>query len=58
MTGIKQKTIAGLKWSAAERFFSQGIRFVISIFIARMLSPADYGIIGMIMILLKSQAFL
>jgi teichuronic acid exporter len=53
MTGIKQKTIAGLKWSAAERFFSQGIRFVISIFIARMLSPADYGIIGMIMIFIE-----
>ncbi|KAF0236544.1 MAG: polysaccharide biosynthesis [Prolixibacteraceae bacterium] len=53
MTGIKQKTIAGLKWSAAERFSSQGVRFVISIFIARMLSPADYGIIGMIMIFIE-----
>lgn len=53
MTGIKQKTIAGLRWSAAERFSSQGIRFVISIIIARMLSPDDYGIIGMIMIFIE-----
>lgn len=53
MTGIKQKTIAGLKWSAAERFSSQGIRFIISIIIARMLSPDDYGIIGMIMIFIE-----
>ena len=53
MTSIKQRTIAGLKWSTAERFSSQGIRFIISIIIARLLSPADYGIIGMIMIFIE-----
>ncbi len=50
MSGLKQKTIAGLKWSAIERFATQGISFVISIIIARILSPADYGLIGMISI--------
>jgi len=50
MPGLKQKTAAGLKWSAFERFSSQGISFVISIIIARILSPSDYGIIGMISI--------
>lgn len=53
MTSIKQKTIAGLRWSTIERFSSQGIRFIISIIIARILSPADYGIIGMIMIFIE-----
>lgn len=50
MTGLKKKTAAGLKWSAIERFSSQGIGFVIGVIIARILSPADYGIIGMIAI--------
>lgn len=50
MSSLKQKTAAGLKWSAFERFSSQGIGFVISIIIARILSPSDYGIIGMIFI--------
>jgi O-antigen/teichoic acid export membrane protein len=50
MSSLKQKTAAGLKWSVFERFSSQGIGFVISIIIARILSPSDYGIIGMITI--------
>ena len=50
MTDLKQKTASGLKWSAFERFSTQGISFIIGIIIARILTPADYGIIGMIAI--------
>lgn len=50
MTSLKQKTATGLKWSSLERFSSQGISFLINIIIARILSPSDYGIIGMISI--------
>ena len=50
MISLKQKTATGLKWSTIESFSSQGISFVISIIIARILSPSDYGIIGMILI--------
>lgn len=53
MASIKQKTVQGLKWSMIDRFSSQGIRFIISIFVARILSPSDYGIIGMIMIFIE-----
>lgn len=53
MSDLKQKTISGLKWSTIERFSSQGIRFVLSVIIARILSPSDYGIIGMIMIFIE-----
>lgn len=42
-------TIArGVLWSALDRFASQGIQFVFSIFIARMLMPNDYGIIAIL----------
>lgn len=50
MQSIKQKTTNGIKWSAFERFLNVSVNFVISIVIARILSPADYGIIGMITI--------
>jgi O-antigen/teichoic acid export membrane protein len=50
MTSLKQKTATGLKWSTIESFSSKGISFVIGIIIARILSPSDYGIIGMILI--------
>ena len=50
MQGLKQKTANGIKWSAFERFLNISVNFVISIIIARILSPSDYGIIGMITI--------
>lgn len=45
---LKEKTISGLTWSMVERFSTQGIQFLISIVIARLLNPSDFGIIGMI----------
>ncbi len=56
MTSLKQKTATGLKWSSIESFSSQGISFVIGIIIARILSPSDYGIIGMILIFTEVSA--
>ncbi len=50
MPHLKQKMVSGLFWSAIERFGQQGIQFVITIIIARILTPADYGLIGMITI--------
>ena len=47
MSEIKEKTITGLRWSMVEKFSSQGVSFVISIIIARLLTPADYGLIGL-----------
>lgn len=45
---LKQKTFKGTIWSAVEQFSVQGIQFVVMIFMARLLMPSDYGIIGMI----------
>ena len=59
MSSLKQKTLSGLKWSAFERFGTQGISFIITIIIARILSPSDYGILGMIAIFLAiSRVFI
>ena len=48
MIDIKQKGLVGIKWSAVERLLNIILNFAISIIIARILSPSDYGIIGMI----------
>lgn len=47
MTSPKQDTLHGIKWSAIEKFSVQGVQFVLGIMMARLLSPSDYGIVGM-----------
>ena len=39
-----------LFWSAMERFGLQGTGFLLSIILARLLSPREYGLIGMLMV--------
>lgn len=47
---IKSKTIKGVAWSSVEKIFSNIISFILGILIARILSPEDYGIIGILMV--------
>ncbi len=55
----KQKAVRGIFWSGLEKIGKQGIQFVLGIIIARMLSPSDYGIIGMLGVFMAlSQVFL
>src|SRR5512146_2706611 len=45
-------------WSMTEQVGRQGVRFVLSILLARLLSPAEYGLMGMLLVfLLVAQAF-
>lgn len=45
---LKQKTVKGVLWSSLERFSVQGIQFIVMIIMARMLTPNDYGLVGML----------
>ena len=50
--------VTGVVWSAVERFSVQGIQFILSLVIARFVSPAEYGFIAMIAIFMAiSQTF-
>jgi O-antigen/teichoic acid export membrane protein len=49
---LKQKTIGGLVWTLAQQFSVQLITFGVSVILARMLSPAEFGLFGMISILI------
>ena len=49
----------GFVWSGIERFSVQGIGFILSIIIARIVSPSAYGLIVMIQVFLSfSQIFI
>ncbi len=47
---MKQKVIKGLFWKILENGGAQGIQFVVAIILARLLTPAEYGVVGIIMI--------
>ena len=48
---LKEKTAYGIFWSFVDKFGQQGLNLVVSVILARyFLSPADYGLIGMIFI--------
>lgn len=47
---LKDKTIKGTMWSAIDNVAQFGVQFIVSIVLARLLSPDDYGLIGIIAI--------
>ena len=47
---LKDKTIKGTFWSAADAFLGQGVMFVVGIVLARLLSPGEYGLISIVLI--------
>lgn len=44
----KNKVISGLFWRYGEKLGAQGVQFILTIILARLLSPSDYGMIALI----------
>lgn len=56
---LKQKTVSGVIWSIIDSFASNGIQFIVGIILARILSPREFGLIGMLTIFIAlSQSFI
>ncbi|MDR0895408.1 MAG: oligosaccharide flippase family protein, partial [Prevotellaceae bacterium] len=47
---LKHKTVRGVAWSAVDNIASSGITFLVGLVLARLLTPAEYGIMAMITI--------
>lgn len=47
---LRKRAIIGVSWNLVERLGVQGITFILGIILARLLSPQDYGLIGMIIV--------
>ena len=49
----KNTVLSGLIWQYAEKCGAEIIQFIVSIVIARILSPSDYGLIGLITVFIS-----
>lgn len=47
---LKNKTVKGVGWSAIDNVSQFGVTFLVSVVLARLLSPDEYGLIGIITI--------
>ncbi|MGE8243374.1 MAG: oligosaccharide flippase family protein, partial [Sphingobacterium sp.] len=50
---LKEKTISGLIWSVGQQFGSKLISFFITIVLARILTPAEFGLIAMLSVFIS-----
>lgn len=48
--GLQKKVFSGLIWKFGERIGAQAVSFLVSIILARLLLPSDYGVIALITI--------
>lgn len=56
---LKQKTVSGLAWSFIDNFANLGIQFIVGVILARLLSPNEFGLVGMLTIFIAvSQSFI
>ncbi len=53
MAELKQKVVKGFAWALLERFSTQGVSFVVSMILARLLVPSDYGAIALLTIFIS-----
>ncbi|MCC8070867.1 MAG: oligosaccharide flippase family protein, partial [Bacteroidales bacterium] len=59
MSDLKKKAINGAIWSSLNRFGGLGISFITNIILARLLTPDDFGILGVLFVFIAlSQAFI
>ena len=50
---LKRKTLSGFIWQYAEKCGAQIMNFVVSIILARVLTPDDYGLVGLITVFIS-----
>lgn len=56
---LKKKAASGMVWTAIQKYSMMFIQFISGIILARLLTPHDYGCIGMLMIFMTiSESFI
>ncbi|MGE5411070.1 MAG: lipopolysaccharide biosynthesis protein, partial [Clostridiales bacterium] len=56
---LKEKTVRALFWSFTDNFINLGGQFIVGIILARILSPREFGLVGMLSIFIAiSQTFI
>lgn len=50
LDSLRQKVISGIGWTTLNRISEKGLKFAISVLLARLLTPEAFGLIGMIVV--------
>lgn len=50
---LKHRTFNGMKWGVLDNLANSGVTFLVGLILARMLTPAEFGIIGIITIFIN-----
>lgn len=53
MDRLKEKTLKSVFWFSLEKFGAQIIQLILSVVLARLLTPSDYGKVGMVLVFLS-----
>lgn len=53
MKDFKKKTVSGFAYKFAERVGAQGINFIVSMLLARLLLPEEYGVIALVTVFIS-----
>ena len=52
-SSLKNKTFNGMKWGLLDNLANSGITFLVGLVLARILSPTEFGILGIIIIFIN-----
>ncbi len=50
MSSLRERTLQGLGWSGATRLLGQLLQMAAAVALARLLSPREYGLLGMVLV--------
>lgn len=53
MSSLKKSILGGMFWTTFETVINRGLGFVIQLILARMLFPADFGLVGMAVVFIS-----
>ena len=58
-TNLKHKAVSSAVWTSFQKYTQMGVNFISGIILARLLTPFDYGCIGMLSIfMVLAEAFI
>jgi O-antigen/teichoic acid export membrane protein len=57
MNSLRQRTLVGLGWNGAARLLGQLLQLGITMVLARLLSPREYGLLGMVLVFTGFASF-
>lgn len=52
MTSLQKSAVSGVKWSSISQVGRQGMQLLTTVILARLLSPSDFGLVGMAMVVI------